>query len=253
MIKRLIEFGRKQEPLLGVKFGVKSFRNVPDQRKIQPAKKLEWDNRAGLVLWLNDKGKSVDTWQDQSGQGNNGATHGSPTPPKASPAALGYIFDGVDDYIDCGNAISGMLSFTVWIKPTVQMATYKGIMGVWSSATTRSWLFDSALGYWEFTISTTGSDSKAARDTTLYSAGVWYNLFGVSTGTDVLLYVNGVQAANAGSGGIIQQQTDPVLLGKFTTGNFCSGTINDVRIYTREVSASEILNYFEHTRGKYGV
>jgi len=105
-------------------------RNWPPWGKSKQATPTDdWDNRAGLVLWLTDSGKGASVWQDSSGAGNHGTVYGATTPPAATPGALGYTFDGVDDYIDISH------DFT---------ATVTGItLGAWVNAKATSNLIQS--------------------------------------------------------------------------------------------------------------
>ena len=68
---------------------------------------------SSLQLWL-DAGQTTSypgtgtTWTDLSGNNNTGTLTNGPTYSSANGGSLS--FDGVDDYVDCGNAAS--LSFT---------------------------------------------------------------------------------------------------------------------------------------------
>jgi len=78
-------------------------------------------NDNNLLLWLNDNGKTASNWYDQSGKNNHGLVYGAGTPPPATPGALGYDFDGVDDYVNVGNNASlnfgtGDFTISAWVQ-----------------------------------------------------------------------------------------------------------------------------------------
>ena len=86
------------------------------------------------------------TWRDLSGNNNNGTLTNGPTYTGVSKDAA-IVFDGVDDYVDCGNNSTVNLnsSFTIncWVKisPTAPSSSGKGIVGKYTGNTAnRSYL-----------------------------------------------------------------------------------------------------------------
>ncbi len=81
----------------------------------------------GLILELDAANRksypgSGTTWTDLSGNGNTGTLTNGPTFSSANGGSI--VFDGVDDYVNCGNASSlnfertNSFSFCFWIYPT---------------------------------------------------------------------------------------------------------------------------------------
>jgi PKD repeat protein len=68
----------------------------------------------------------------------------------------------------------------------------------------------------------------------------WSHLAGTYNGVTMALYVNGVQVASQSQTGTLATSTDAVTIGGDTAGNDWSGLIDEVRVYNRALSASEI-------------
>ncbi len=191
---------------------------------------------------------------DSSGYGNQGIVYGaSLTMDRFGNPDSAYSFDGVNDYIDCGNGPSTLFdfrdSFTLeaWVKysglPTLgaivarsddRYATFNYHMGVAHGKFVA--MADQAhIGsYWLL------SDSELVED-------VWYHLAYVYDNKSMTLYINGQEEGHAvfrdaGSG-------DPIA--HFYIGNtgqwpgyadnrYFNGVIDEVAVYNRALTAGEV-------------
>jgi hypothetical protein len=73
------------------------------------------------------------------------------------------------------------------------------------------------------------------------AANTWSHLAATYDGATVRLYVNGVQVASRAQTGNIATSSNPLQIGGDTDyGQYFSGIIDDVRVYNRALSASEI-------------
>jgi len=203
---------------------------------------------------------------DFSGNGNNGrlgnATAGTaPTWNVTGGKFAGaFEFDGTDDFINCGNDpllnITNNLTLEAWVNFDTTTNDYKGIVAKWcwgcgggsyglSKETGASNIF--SFHIWNGSNSGILSDSVFATDT-------WYHVVGTYNGTTMLMYVNGVQQTQTlNCGNNIITSTSPVTIGIFdNNNNFClDGTIDEVAIYNRTLSAEEILDHYRLGGGKY--
>ena len=102
------------------------------------------------------------------------------------------------------------------------------------------------------------SDVNLATNTT--NAGVvnsqWNNVVATYDGSTKKIYVNGRLAASESSTGTVTQNTTgPAYIGIY--GNFAgypfNGKISSTTVYNRALSAAEIQQNFEATRGRYGI
>jgi hypothetical protein len=73
------------------------------------------------------------------------------------------------------------------------------------------------------------------------AANVWTHVAGTYDGTTVRLYVNGVQVSSRPAGGPISTSTGPLRIGGNSLwGEFFEGRIDEVRVYNRVLTSSEI-------------
>jgi hypothetical protein len=97
----------------------------------------------------------------------------------------------------------------------------------------------------EFAKHTSGGFEQCRVDLGNQLDGLWHHLAGVTTPQGMLLYFDGVQRCNNNVGGnITYDQGRDLLVGRHGngSGNYdFEGNIDEVRIYTRALSAAEIL------------
>ncbi len=79
---------------------------------------------------------------------------------------------------------------------------------------------------------------------TTHAASAWHMITATYDGTKMTLYIDGAVVASAAFTGVIATTTDPLTIGtkngSTTAGDFFNGYIDDVRIYNRSLSASEV-------------
>jgi len=84
--------------------------------------------------------------------------------------------------------------------------------------------------------------------TKILQQNVWYQLTGVFTGEEIKIYVNGVQEGSASFNGSPAINDTQLLLGKDVhTGNNFTGTIDEIAIWNRALSTTEISDFYENT------
>ncbi len=254
-MNKLADFMVKKKPLLGTRFGVQSFRPIQNDRKTPEAdKRNSWDNREGLVLWLTDNGKGVSVWQDSSGAGNDGTVYGAGTPPPATPGALGYYFDGVDDYILDTNhpslAMTTNFTLSAWICPV--SVTAGDILSKYTSASKSYCLYISG-GKLKCVVSFDGSTVSTIQSIATIPTNIYSHAVATFGGNVLNLYANGgMGAVSVGAVGTLFPSTASFEIGRNRLAGPYSGGINDVRVYNRALSAEEISIYYNHTKVKYG-
>jgi hypothetical protein len=204
----------------------------------------------GLVLCLdaaNTKSYpgSGTVWSDLSRGGNNGTLTNGPTFNSANGGSI--VFDGVNDYVSTSISRNGDYTITIIFKinsfTTIDMRLVGALSGFtdqftagWDGTTFRLWLQNT----WNNTgfISTTN---------------IIYILSIVHEGTDNKIYVNG----NYNS--VISNKTSYFNnLGfgnRFVNsfGSFFSGDIYATQMYNRALSATEVLQNYNATKGRYGL
>ena len=225
------------------------------------AAKFAPPSNTGLVgYWSFDDGAGLSA-TDFSGKNNTGVFPGGTANPTWVNGKRGKAlsFDGSNDYVNAGKAagldLTSTFTIAVWVKSSensaakpqgiIVRANYAGFEYGWmldkDTANVFHFRGNGSAGT-TYTRNDAGAYSDAA-----YTDQNWHHLTGVNTGGKNYLYVDGVlQAVSAteviGSAG----GTRPVVIGHrysdlYTTeARTWNGLIDEVRVYNRALSASEV-------------
>jgi hypothetical protein len=161
----------------------------------------------------------------------------------AGRRGVGLNFDGTDDYVDCGTNSSirptGDMSVEAWIKADE-----------WGNDGTiikkrNSYFLDINDGV-EFRFYLYGlSDTNVFISVAGYNLNEWIHLVGTYNGSNIMLYVNGIEKKSDNSTGSIDLTAYNVLIGRSEGSNdYFNGQIDQVRIYNRALSAEEIKQLY---------
>lgn len=208
----------------------------------------------GLVAYYPFNGNA----NDESGNGNNGTVNGAMlVNDRLGNANSAYSFDGVDDYIDCGNNtildITDSITVSAWIKhDTGEPGSWEDIL--MKGNATYGFQFYSSEGYFTFHLTSDGwrnlsSNIKPA-------PGVWYHIVGTYNGSEQKVYINGELKNSALWTGQIESHLDmPLTIGyKVASDNsFFKGTIDEVSIYNRDLSECEIQTLYSNPCFKWDI
>jgi hypothetical protein len=210
--------------------------------------------REGLVLELHFNELEGSTVYDLSGNNNNGTIFGATRVQEGFGRALS--FDGVDDYVNVSDSINlRAVPFTVefWINLR-SWATYKRIIGKGDGYYIPGGWHVETFGnnfrfYWNYDRS--AFDGIIASSVTI-EANRWYHVVAIHAGSIAYLYVNGI--AHSKSTTLTPTGTPgyPVQIGGTTySGHYTNGIIDEVFIWNRALSESEIkaiYNYYMKKR-----
>ena len=214
----------------------------------------------GLVLALdaadrNSYPGSGTAWTDISGRGNTGTLTNGPTYSSANGGSI--VFDGTNDYVDCGsiNFTNGTsITIEVWVNPNSSQNTYADILDYNhvsggfviqqnGNALNQYYLAYSNGSYFDVT-STIGLNSNS-----------FNHLVFVKSGTSTIGYLNSVNTIQYTGSSIINCSSYSLHLGRLVagTGREFNGSISNVKIYSRALTASEIQQNFNALRGRFGI
>jgi hypothetical protein len=173
-------------------------------------------------------------------------------------------FNGSSDEIVAGNETStrgtAALTVTVWVKVNAWQYsnTYKDA-GVISTR-------NGGLAGWQIVLDG-GYPSTGHRyfswgvqtvngwfsptSVTDYNTGQWYFLTATYDGAHVVLYVNGDQNSSKVATGNLISNDAPVWIGNYydKTNRYMNGSIDDIRIYNRVLTSTEILELYNSGSG----
>ena len=193
----------------------------------------------GLVgYWKMDEGVGTTT-VDSSGKSNIATLSGSTLPSWSSGKyGIGLSFNGINSYLGVGNSVipSGDFSISSWFYAT-DNTSYKTIVGQYASGQTgRLWF--------GFESSNFGYRIGSANQTISVDTNKWVFTTITRQNNQVKIYINGeLKNTSTASDNIYQTNT---YIGSYdSTGGFFAGTLDEVRIYNRALSSSEVTQLYE--------
>lgn len=212
---------------------------------------------AGLAGWWPGDGNAADYAGGAPGELRGGAAFGTGVVQQA------FLLDGQDDFIALPDArlpdIGGALTIQAWVNirefPDGNMqivqkdgATFEhayamavlgesgGYHGTGPAQPRKFGLELTADGVWS------GDATGGMWSRTPLEEGTWYHLAATYDGSTARLYLNGKLDASYGLSGEIERNGFPVRIGNFRAEqrDFFDGLIDEVQIYDRALSGSEI-------------
>ena len=223
----------------------------------------------GLVLHL-DAGNnrsypgSGNAWSDISRNGIVGTLFNGPTFTNSNGGAI--VFDGTNDRVETGTNfstyITGSNSFTIecWVYPGATQAQYADIWGNhtdnvtgivcqqnstntnqynWGYGNGISWATSTGSGFFNLT------------------ALQWSHLIAMKSATNLFTYLNGVLINTVTTSTLVA--ANPSIGFQIGTGynlgssRYFNGRVSNFRIYSRGLSASEVRQNYNATKGRYGL
>jgi hypothetical protein len=207
----------------------------------------EFPSDYGLVAeWHFDEG-SGNVTEDSSGNGNDGIKYGATWTTGVSGTAL--EFDGVDDYAESSlnSALNSNLTIELWMKSKYQSSNQEDQRRILDLDTSGSRGFQLCLSpNGTLLIDNTGGPDSEAHTSKSYNDGNWHHIVGIREGSNYHLYVDGLYK-NSTSGMI--PSYNYVYIAKIAENwGYFNGTIDEVRIYNRSLTADEIKTHYEEKK-----
>ena len=221
----------------------------------------------GFVGYWPFDDASGTTAKDSSGNGNNGTLLGDAT------WGIGYLFgclslDGQSGYVQVPSTpnleqVTNAVTICAWVKFATNITYTAGVMQdvarkvISLTANPPPYsaydlvvqdfgggTFKARMGVTRSTDSTRGTSNWG----NAHPYGPWYHLAGVYDGSTVQIYVNGVLESSLSFSGPILQTSQPLCIGRYgAVGEALNGLIDDLRLYNRALSATEIQTLFNAT------
>jgi len=193
------------------------------------------------------------TWNDISGNRNNGTLTNGPTFNSADGGSI--VFDGVDDRVNLTSSpnLTNNFSISIWTRITtstpghmfgfyVSSSPFNG----WALACSFNPVNSGTLNFW---------DGTAWRNSGINISDSLLRYITVTiNNTDLIsFYINGVFNIS------VQGSNIPLYVGNKTIGSRSDGltplkgNIYNTQLYNRVLSSTEILQNFNATKGRYGL
>ena len=212
-------------------------------------------------LWhLEEEGTSIR--YDSSAKGNHLSVSAGDTINRSTDAMQGLYsadfekddseFLFITDAGQTGLDITGNITVSVWVKPE-SLTGMHNMVAKWKEAgPDRGYaLYRSTTDVVIFDLSNNGStENYAYTPVGQLTVGAWTHVAGVYNGTDIRIYINGVLSANgshnpqAYSSGIHNTDASFTIGSVSDPGFYFDGLIDEVAIYNRALSASEIAGIY---------
>jgi hypothetical protein len=183
---------------------------------------------------------------DSTGNGNNGTLNG----PTWAIGRFGQAlsFDGANDRVTVPDSstldLTAGMTLEAWVKPAVLGTAWKTTLFKHRNSNATNMVYvlyanrNTSVPNGEITV---GTSVKAANGTTQLPLNVWSHLATTYDGTTLRLYVNGTQVGSLATTGPIATSTGDLWIGGNNVwSEWFSGAIDEVRVYNRALSASEI-------------
>ena len=222
----------------------------------------------GLVMCL-DAGNvesyvsGSSTWFDLSGNGNNFIISG-PDFVSSTPSHFSFLDNQTDQiYNSTPSFFNGLsiITVNVWARFD-NISTDSGIISYATANSDNDYLlfYEGSLSPKRFHLWFAGGPPAYVNYT--LSSAVWYNLVNVVDASKNILYINGVEISsqnrtggtNLGTNGycVLGQEQDSIG-GGFSNVQDLLGDIAQVNVYNRALSASEVLQNYNATKGRFGL
>ena len=211
-----------------------------------------------IAYWTMDDNAANTTVVDSSGRGNHGTAQRNTSSLTAAGIIDGALtFNGSSDYVDCGSSttLQGRQALTVstWINGSSYAKAMNMIVCGDKKNLDFCWGLRIDNSVANFFIR--AGNYYAATGPTL-SANQWYHIVGVWNRTgganNLRIYVDGSLAGTATVNADMDANTVYVTIGRLyypTINQYFNGLIDDVRIYNRVLSETEITALYNQAAG----
>ena len=162
-------------------------------------------------------------------------------------------FDGIGNYVDCGNDpklnITEEVTIEVWVKPAVNQLT--AVQSILRKELSYLFAGGETAHKVRFYIND-GAYKHSGNTITDIDDGNWHHLVGVYDGSHLRIYVDGIEE-NSNNIGVttVTSNTEHFVLGRRSVASATQhfdGLIGEIAIYNRALSALEIKGHYKMGR-----
>ena len=198
---------------------------------------------SGIVGWWPGEGNAYDIIGTNNGTLQGGASYTS------GKVGQAFTFDGSGSYVNIPDSplldsFSNSITVELWLKAndTSANSDWQGIVTKGNAA----WAVQATSGAKTVSFGMTGPSPSGVNGSRNVKDGQWHHVAGVYNGTNIYLYVDGTLDVSTPASGNIVQNSYPMTIGcngqgvYGYPGYFYNGSIDEVSLYHRALSASEI-------------
>jgi len=168
-----------------------------------------------------------------------------------------FIFDGSDDYVNgpgISSLLTGDITVEAWIRISSGPSDWVRVIGTGANPSGNR-----TFGLWYSATRTLlwqrlGTNNVSIQPANVLNYNTWYHIAATSIGTSHAVYLNGSSIGTATVTGPWTASNENITLGAavgihtYLTGNIAIG-----RIYTRGLSAAEVLQNYNNNKTRFGL
>jgi len=239
-------------------------RDAAGNRTTSAAVRITVQNQAtppplsGLVAAYSFDEGTGSTLNDSSGRGNHGAIRGAQW--TAAGRYCGALsFNGSSDWVtvaDQGSLeLTGPFTISAWVKPAsvstlAPVAVKERAGGISYGIYSSEGRLINGLSRAPSAIATVNRTESAATSVSALPVNAWSHLAATFNGGFLSLYVNGALARSRPARGWLAGGAGPLRIGaNAVLGQFFQGVVDELRVYSRELSESELQADIRRTVG----
>jgi hypothetical protein len=208
------------------------------------------DTSTAMIQHMKDSPNTSHT-ADSTVNANNGTKYAANNPIATSSGQIdnAQSFNGTNSYINAGNGASLNITNAITIETWVNLnaipsgAHWPAIIDKYSNY---QFVIQPTTGkpYIQYTI---GGAGQVTLSSLALVVGSWTHIAGVITNGSQTIYINGVSKGITTYTGSISTNSHNLLIGINNNGiDFVSGSIDETRIYSRALSAQEIITQYNN-------
>ena len=188
-------------------------------------------------------------WADLSSNGNNGELLNGVRENSNNLGSL--VFDGTNDYVTAPNTSlihrTSNWAYSAWVN-------FSGTPGLGTIFENGSWTSCLLIRFETNGITIYSMSSFWGKFTLSPTLGIWYKLDFIRNGNVIDFYLNGVYSQSLSFTADIQPSSNLFIgMSQHAAGQCFNGKIAQASVYNRALTAAEIQQNFNATRGRYGL
>lgn len=208
------------------------------------------DITSNLVAWYRLDETSGTTATDSSGNGNDGTYVNSPTlnvtGAFGTSTAVTFLSTSSQRVTLPNDLLAGAtaVSCGFWLKLTA--ATFRTVASISYSYPNSGIVIRTSNAAATISVFTDNGSETETKSVTTLSTGTWYHVCVVCDGTTVI-YIDGVSDKTQASRPFSISSGIASYIGAMNTTNYMSGTLDDVRFYSRALSSDDVSALYAYT------
>jgi len=195
------------------------------------------------------------TWNDVSRSGLSGTLVNGPTFNTGSGGSI--VFDGTDDYVNCGNSTLFNLnqhSICFWFYPkqtAIKEIIYKAGTSISNPGPYEVFQFNNNIAY---RLSNNANPSSTQVGTVPLTLNRWHYISATYDNITMKTYINNTLDINTAFTTILLNTTGALNIGAYIDAQYpMLANLALVQVYNRALSAQEVLQNYNATKGRFGL